>query len=378
MAAEIHVIGAGIGGVAAAVALAQRGMRVRVLEQAGALTEIGAGLQISANGMAVLRALGVIGAEPTEAVQSAGTEIRDHAQGRLVTRMPPPAAGPTWYFHRADLLALLVERAEALNVPIELGSEVAGYAVNRQGCQLTMGDGSRRQIGLVVAADGGQSRARQVLQEPARASFSRQVAWRALVPGTGQAGPARAVLSMAPGQHVVTYPLRGGKLVNIVAVEERDDWTEEGWRLEGNPDEMRARFAGFGGPVAALLAQVQSAHLWALYLHPVAARWYRGQLALLGDAAHPTLPFMAQGACLALEDAWVLATCLAADGPPGLARYQAQRRPRAQRVVAAAAANAHRFHLRGPQRWGAQALLRLAGPRLASRYEWIYGHDVTS
>lgn len=377
MDAEIQVVGAGIGGVAAAVALAQRGARVTVLEQAPALGEVGAGLQISANGMIVLRALGVVGDTPGSAVQSAGTEIRDFAQGRLVMQMPPPAAGPTWFFHRADLLALLVERASALGVGFQLQTRVDAYRPDAGGCVLTLADGTTRRVGLVVAADGGKSPARQVVNGAARPVFSRQVAWRAVVPWGGDPGPAPAVLSMGPGQHVVTYPLRGGTMMNIVAVEERDDWNEEGWQLRGDPEEMRARFAGFGGITRDILSQVGAAHLWALFLHPVAMRWHRGSLALLGDAAHPTLPFMAQGACLALEDAWVLADCLDKGGLAGLNRYQDQRLPRARRVVAAAAGNARKFHLKGPVRWAAQAALTLAGSRLAPRYDWIYGHDVT-
>ncbi len=376
MQSEIVVVGAGIGGVAVATALAQSGRDVTVLEQAAALEEVGAGLQISANGMAVLRALGVADAVRAGAVRSEGTEIRDAARGRLVTRVPPPAAGPTWYLHRADLLDRLVERARSVGVVFDLGARVDDYAPEDTGCAVTLAGGETRRAGLVIAADGGQSRARQRVEEPSRPVFSRQVAWRALIPWTGAVPSAAAVLTMAPGRHVVSYPLRGGALMNLVAVEERADWTREGWRHEGDPAALRAAFAGFGGAVGDMLNAVDRAHLWALYLHPVATRWHRGGLVLLGDAAHPTLPFMAQGACLALEDAWVLARCLT--GGDGLDAYRAARAARAQRVVAVAAGNARRFHLGGPARWAAQAALRLGGSRIAPRYDWIYGHDVTA
>ncbi|MBK0326798.1 FAD-dependent monooxygenase [Rhodobacteraceae bacterium F11138] len=377
MDADIQVIGAGIGGVAAAIALAQRGARVRILEQAEAVTEVGAGLQISANGMVVLRALGVVDPEPAGATRSQGTEIRDFASGRLVMHMPAPQAGPTWYFHRADLLGLLLERARALGVEIELGQAVAGYGADGAGCVLTMADGTQRRQAVVVAADGGRSVARAWVDGAGQAQFSHQVAWRALVPG--QPGAlSRAVLTMGPGQHVVTYPLRGGALTNIVAVEERGDWTAEGWRQQGDPAELRTRFGAFGGAVGDVLRRVETAHIWALYLRPVARSWSRDGVVLLGDAAHPTLPFMAQGACLALEDAWVLADRLAAQGMGGLQSYEAIRRPRAAAVVNAAAGNARKFHLRGAARWAAQTALRLGGARLAPRYDWIYGHDVTA
>jgi salicylate hydroxylase len=376
--ADIHVIGAGIGGVAAAIGLARVGARVRVLEQAGQLTEVGAGLQISANGMAVLRALGVVTNDPLDAVRSTGTEIRDHVSGRLVVRMPPPAAGPTWYFHRADLLAALVARARELGVAFDLNARVEAVRVDETGCALTMPQGSVRKVGLVIAADGGQSMSRQVVNGVSRPEFSGQVAWRATVPWDCDGGVGAGRLTMARNKHVVTYPLRAGRLMNVVAVEERRDWTREGWRLQGDPEEFRNRFGDFGGSVGQILSRVETVFQWALYLHPVASRWHRGSLALLGDAAHPTLPFMAQGACLALEDAWVLADCLQSHGLAGLRLYQDRRAPRARRVVAEAAGNARKFHLAAPARWVAQAVLAAAGPRLARRYDWIYDHDVTA
>lgn len=378
MDAEVHVIGAGIGGVAAAIALTRAGARVCVLEQAGQLTEVGAGLQISQNGMAVLRALDVVEKDPAMGVRSTGTEIRDCTNGRLVTTFPPPKAGPTWYFHRADLLAALVDKARALGVTFDLGTRVDEVQVNEAGCAMTLSDGTVRKAGIVIAADGGQSRSRQVVNGTSRPEFSGQVAWRATVPWGRDCRQGAARLTMGANRHVVTYPLRDADLMNIVAVEERSDWTREGWRLQGDPDELREAFRGFGGTVGQILNRVETVHQWALYLHPVASRWHRGSLALLGDAAHPTLPFMAQGACLALEDAWVLAECLRTHGLAGFSHYQNQRAPRVRRVVAEAAGNARKFHLRGPARWIAQAALGIAGPRLAPRYDWIYGFDVTS
>ena len=179
---------------------------------------------------------------------------------------------------------------------------------------------------------------------------------------------------------MVTYPLRDQKLMNVVAIEERSDWQEEGWRLQGDPQDLRARFADFGGPVRDILTEVQETHLWALFLRPVAQSWQNGRLALLGDAAHPTLPFMAQGACLALEDAWILVRSFEEQSgvKQALAAYEARRRPRAQRVVAAAGANARNFHLRGPMRLAAQAALMVAGSRLTQKYEWIYSYDATA
>jgi salicylate hydroxylase len=370
---NVAVIGAGIGGVAAAIAFAQRGATVTVFEQAASLSEVGAGLQISANGMCVLRALGAVQDTPDGAVQSSGTELRDYRRPNRISFVPPPQAGPTWYFHRADLLDLLVTRAADAGVTFQLGQAITDVdlqtgRVGEMGC-----------FDLVVGANGGQSNLRAALNGNAAPQFSKQVAWRAVLPFSPQDAPSHAVLTMGPGRHVVSYALRGGSLMNIVAVEERADWTEEGWRLSGDPDDLRARFADFTGATADLLAGVQETHLWALYLHPVAQVWHKGRLALLGDAAHPTLPFMAQGACLALEDAWVLASCVSgsASVDVGLARYQAVRQPRATRVVAAASGNARTFHYAPPVSWLAQTAMAVMGPRLSARFAWIYDHDVT-
>lgn len=370
---RVVVAGAGIGGLAAALALGRRGCDVRVFEQADQVAEIGAGLQISANGQAVLQALGV----PTGAgLASQGTELRDYRGGRLVANLPPPRAGRTLYFHRADLIGLLKSAAQHAGAAIVPGARVRSCETDG----VTLSDGTRHLADFVVAADGGRSTLRAGLNRAGQAVFSHQVAWRATIPWDRSDGPGHAVLTMAPGKHVVTYPLRAHELMNIVAVEERSDWTEESWRRNGDRQDFLTRFAEFAGPAKIILERVETVHLWALFLRPVAETWQNGTMALLGDAAHPTLPFMAQGACLALEDAWVLAASLAGADTiaAGLAAYETARKDRARRVVAAASGNARNFHLGGPTRLIAQLGLGVLGPLLARRFDWIYDHDVTA
>jgi salicylate hydroxylase len=189
---------------------------------------------------------------------------------------------------------------------------------------------------------------------------------------------------MGAGRHLVSYPIRGARLRNIIAVEERTDWADEGWHHEDDPAHLRAAFADFGGPVPDWLAQVKQVHLWGLFRHSVAENWFRGHAALLGDAAHPTLPFMAQGANMALEDAWVLARCLGGADTiaHGLAAYQQARRNRVLRVIDAANRNARNYHLRAPLAGVAHVALRVASkiaPNGALRqFAWIYDHDVTA
>ena len=192
---------------------------------------------------------------------------------------------------------------------------------------------------------------------------------------------------MGPGRHLVSYPLRGGTLRNIVAVEERRRWTEEGWSLRDDTMELRLAFEGFSPRVRGWLDQIEDVWLWGLFRHPVAARWWAalpaGAVALLGDAAHPTLPFLAQGANMALEDAAVLANRLArhADPAHALADYQQARAARVARIIAAANANARAYHLSGLQKTIGHGVMRLGGrvaPGLAlSRFDWIYTYDAT-
>lgn len=385
---KIVVIGAGIGGLAAAICLRRRGADVTVLEQSQSITEVGAGLQISPNGVAVLRALGLEDVLARDAVRARAVVLRDYARAGEVLRLDLARLAPeqAYYFvHRIDLVDLLADAARAAGVVIRLLQRVERVEpVNGAGTILYMANDARINADLVVGADGLHSRARVALNGDDAPFFTGQVAWRAVVPNDLGLKPEAQVF-MGPGRHLVTYPLRGGKLVNLVAVQERRNWAAEGWNHFDSPDNLRAAFSGFAGQARALLDQVDEVRLWGLFRHPVAANWFGPGLAILGDAAHPTLPFMAQGANMALEDAWVLADCLArfGAGQAGLAAYQGARRDRAVRVIGAANGNAWKYHLRvGPVRGLAHLGLRLGGAlmpgRMLHQFDWIYGHDVTA
>ncbi|APE43604.1 monooxygenase [Sulfitobacter alexandrii] len=377
------VIGAGIGGLATAAALARRGVAVTLLERAERLGEVGAGLQVSPNGMAVLRALG-LEAELTrkEAVPGRAVVLQTQ-RGREVARLDLERLRPTQryvFLHRADLVDMLAGIARRANVSFEFATPVASV---RPGPvpQVQLQGGGTRQAEVVIAADGIHSVARPVLNGADGAAFTGQVAWRALVENT-VGHPAEARVGMGPGRHVVSYPVRGGRLVNLVAVEERESWAAEGWNRPDDPAHLRAAFAGFSGPAADLIGAVRDVTLWGLHRHPVAQVWQRDGVALLGDAAHPTLPFLAQGANMALEDAWVLAGLLAERGQAGLAAYQSARHARVERVIRAASRNAWRYHLRpGPIRLAAHAGLsavsRVAPGLMVGAFDWLYGYDVT-
>lgn len=378
----VLVVGGGIGGLAAACALRQRGADVTVLERAAAITEVGAGIQISPNGLRVLEALGLGDAFGRGAMTGQAVSLRDFRQGSEVLRLDLtrlPAGQSYGFVHRADMIELLEQAARQAGVRITLGAEVAGAADG----QLRMADGSTEGADLIVGADGLHSVLRPLLNGVSAPFFTGQVAWRAVVPNiTGH--PPEARVHMGPGRHVVSYPLRSGRMLNLVAVEERRDWASEGWQHSDDPANLRRAFAGFGGELAQQLAQVETPGLWGLFRHPVARVWQDGQVALLGDAAHPTLPFLAQGANMALEDAWALAACLDADADQGraLARYQALRRRRVEKVIAAANGNARKYHLRNPlvrglAHMGLRFLGGVAPGAMLRQFDWLYGYDVT-
>lgn len=379
---DVIIIGGGIAGLAVARAMERRGAHLRLLEQAGAFREVGAGVQISPNGTRVLQALGMEAALHSHAERSTAVTLRNGATGAQVLRMELPATGPGFHMlHRADLVALL--QAVLPGDSIRLGTKVRSVTVDGPRPTVTLDSGEVLRADLIVGADGLHSIVRpEVLGKPTTPFFTGQVAWRTLIPCAGDAPEAQVF--MGPGRHLVSYPIRGARLRNIIAVEERTDWAAEGWHHEDDPAHLRAAFAGFGGPVPGWLAHVKQVHLWGLFRHPVAENWYRGHAVILGDAAHPTLPFMAQGANMALEDAWVLARCLgAADTiPKGLAAYQAARQNRVLRVVDAANRNARNYHLRPPMAGLAHLVLRAASkitPNAALRqFGWIYDHDVTA
>jgi len=362
----VAVIGGGIAGLTAALALARRGAKVTVHERAPELREVGAGIQVSPNAGRVLDALGLSDSFAAIAPRAERVVLRD-SRSRPVTMLDLCKLRPAVMFrfvHRARLLALLEGAAREAGVTIRLGDPR---------------EETPPDCTLAVFADGLRSLGRTALNGPEAPFFTRQTAWRALIPESDDAAPEAQVF-MGPRRHLVSYPLGGG-LRNVVAVLESDHWTAEGWSQAGDPDAMRRAFAGFGGPVSAWLARVEACGYWGLFRHQVARTWTDGRRVLIGDAAHPTLPFLAQGACMAIEDAWRLAHHLDrdTDQPRALAAFAAERIPRVTRIVDAATANARNYHLRGPSRVIAHGALRIAGrlvPAAAfNRFAWVYDYD---
>lgn len=378
---SVTVLGGGVAGLAVARALALRGAAVSVLEQAEAIREVGAGLQISPNGARVIEALGLgpalaAAGQPAEAV-----ELCDGETGARVLHMP---LGEGYRFvHRADLIALLADGARAAGVEIRLLQKVTEVTLGAHPPRLATAQGLEIETPVLIGADGLHSRVRQALNGTVAPFFTHQVAWRATLPAEPGTPPVAKVY-MGRGRHLVTYPLRGGRLRNVVAVEERRKWAEESWSLTDDPLALRIAFADFAPEVRGWLDAIDTPNLWGLFRHPVAPRWHGEGAAILGDAAHPTLPFLAQGANMALEDAFVLARTLDEhdDAAVALAAYQAAREDRVRRIVAAANANARAYHLAGPMRTLAHLGLRMMGAlapgAMLKRFDWLYGFDATA
>ena len=374
---DVAIIGGGIGGLTAALAFARRGAKVTVYEQASALTEVGAGLQITPNGARALNKLGIGPALDAVGITAQAVTPMDAIAGQQIARFDLSQQDPPYrFYHRAALLDLLARGCATTDVTIKLNARIG--AIRPDGG--FDADGVRQDPDLTIGADGLHSVVRDVLNKPTQPFFTGQTAWRAIIKSPQSSPVAR--IWMAPGRHVVTYPLSGGRL-NIVAVQERSDWAAEGWHHSDTPQNLQRAFSDCSPQLQDILQQVEDVRLWGLFRHPVATRWQRGNMAILGDAAHPTLPFLAQGANLAIEDAYVLARLCDENARvhDGVRDYQAARRPRVVRAIAAANANAKNYHLSGIKRTIAHTGLRVMGAvapnAFLRRLAWLYDHDVT-
>lgn len=381
------VAGAGIGGLVAALCLQQRGWQVQLHERAQRLEETGAGLQLSPNACKVLRALGVLPQVQLHACKPQRLEMRLGRSGAtvfsagLAEQTQARWGAPYLHIHRADLVGVLAETLQQ-RAPgaLCMESAVSGYRLNGELLEVEIG-GRDQAADLLIAADGVHSGIRQQMLGLCPAQFTGNVAWRVTVP-TAELGaaapPANACIWVGRGRHAVTYRLRRGELVNLVSVVEQRQWSDESWTAQGSREQALQDFSGWHRSVRRVLELAPAHYKWALLAREALPRWTDGPAALLGDAAHPMLPFLAQGAAMAIEDAWVLAESLdsANSVAAGLDRYVRLRRPRCGRVQGEAAANARRFHL--PEL--AYAPLRLYSALRPDwpldRQDWLFGHDV--
>jgi salicylate hydroxylase len=385
---KIAVVGGGLGGLSAALSLLAEGFDVDVFEQASQISEIGAGIQVSPNASRVLYGLGL--ADPLAAIGTlpVAWNQRRWDDGRTLLRTPLgdtmlEAFGfPHYQVHRADLVSLLLDAMPPDRVHV--GRRVVGVAERDDRVEATFADGESVEADLLVGADGIHSTVREALHGPEHPHFTGCVAYRGLVPAERVRALELEVVSevwLGPGGHLVHYFVQGGRLVNVVAIVEQDTWLREAWTDRGNVDDVLAAYRGWNPQVRRMLEALDETFVWALFDRPPLDHWSRGRMTLLGDACHPMLPFMAQGAAQAIEDGATLTACLVdgepADVPGTLQRYESLRRPRTARLQELSAANKIRFHLPdGPEQQRRDDEMAAGGTDWSvEAVAWLYGHD---
>jgi len=391
---RVLIAGGGLGGLTAALALLKMGCDVEVYEQAAELREVGAGVQFGANGTHVFYALGIGDELKALSCEAQGKEIRIWNTGETwklfdLGQLSIERYGyPYFTAYRPDVLSVLAEavRREKPDA-IHLGARCVGFDQDSTAVRLKLENGNTAAGDVLVGADGVHSRIRQGLFGPDQPQFTGIIVWRGIVPMENL--PQHMVRMVGcnwvgPGGHVVHYPLRAGKVMNFVAAQERADWQVESWTARGTNEELRADFKGWHDDIHALVRNIPEPYKWALMVRPPMDRWSLGRVSLLGDACHSMVPFLAQGANMAIEDGYILARAMTegdGDIASRLLRYENARRDRTRRAVDGSNSNINRFHNRAladPVKGREFVDREWAGQPIADRYEWIFRYDVTT
>jgi len=385
---KIIVVGAGIGGLAAALTLTRSGSEVQVFEQASELREVGAGVQISPNAARILNRLGL--EEPLRrfGVRPRAIVIHRWDDGRVLARQPLAEAcetnfgAPYYNFHRAELLDVL--SAAVPDGVLHLDHRCVGLTQHPDRVEVKFHNGETADADVVIGADGIHSTVREAIVGPETPRFSGHVAYRGLVPAERVAHLGLEVTASVwwgPDHHFVNYFVgAGARYHNWVAITP-GEWRVESWTAKGEVADALKEFEGWHPEIRAIIGSVDATNRWALYDRDPLPRWTVGRVTLMGDAAHPMLPYMAQGAVQSIEDAAVLAKCLeladARDVGAALQRYEQTRKPRASRCQEGSRRNAVMYHLPdGDDQRKRDAGLASAVDAPLPQNAWLYGHDV--
>ncbi len=381
----VLIAGAGIAGLSLSLALARHGMASTILERRQTLSEAGAGIQLGPNAVHVLRRLGVLEHLAPLAGRPQAIAVRDGASARGLGRLPLGAemearfGAPYIVAHRADLqTALLAAVRAARLIRLVTGVEVADWQEHDDGVVLDNPDGRFEGIAL-VGADGLWSSLRRRLFPGHPLTYSGKMAARTVIPMTAAAGMFQALETgvwLGRDAHVVHYPVRGHREIAVVAILD-ETVPREGWSGEIEKHAVLDRLSRFSPQLLELLGQGEDWRVWSLYDPPPLPAWSKGRIALIGDAAHPILPFLAQGGAMAIEDAETLAGFMARSRDDPAAAFTAceqARRARVIRVQTAARGNGRVYHFTGPMAMARNMVLRtVPGERLMRRYDWLYG-----
>ena len=382
----IVIAGAGIGGLTLAIALARQGLPSRVLERRSELAEAGAGIQIGPNAVGVLSRAGVAERLEPSVGKPECLRVHDGGSGQCLAELPlgdwiaKRHQAPYWVAHRADLHAALLATATALPlIEITTACEVVAFAPKAGGVEVRTADGSRYHGALLVGADGIWSGIRKQLRPDFRLTYSGKTASRAVVDRADAPAPFRKMATgvwLSPAGHVVHYPVRGGHEIALVVIL-KEGWPGEGWGLPVDQRQLIGRLGAFSDRLTAFLSSADDWRRWPLYDPEPLPRWSQGIVTLLGDAAHPVLPFLAQGGALAIEDAETLAAAIRmwrSEPAVAIDRYERARRPRAIRMQAASRCNGLIYHLPKPASLARDLTLRaMPGQSLMALYDWVYG-----
>ncbi len=392
MADKVLIAGAGIGGLVTALRCQQLGFAVEIFEQASGPEKLGAGIQLSPNATRILRALNLETALAPFINQPHSALFLNYQSGAELLNLPlgdeilNRYGAPYWHIHRADLIACLSVAIGKKAIPIHYDTKLIDFVSNRDKVIVIDEENKKHTGQFLVIADGIHSILRDKITPPTPPRFTGQMAWRGTLPSA--ALPRSTTHSvknfLGPDKHFVTYPIRQGEMINFVAVTQTSDWTDDSWRQEGDIAQLRQDFADWNTEIQDILQQAKSCQLWGLFERPLARRWYDGRAALVGDAGHAMLPFLAQGAAMAIEDGYVLGGQLArySGHAKALSDYQTMRYNRVKRVQQRASRNTGLYHAKGSiARLNQRLTLSLVGKLHSAGldpFAWLFGYDPVS
>ena len=384
---KILIVGAGIGGLVSALCLNKKGYVVEIYEQSEVLSELGAGVQLSPNATRVLDYLELTDDLKPHIFEPRSFQFLNYKTEKIISKrelglkIQDDFGFPNFDVHRADLQKVLLNKVEEEGIKINTNMKVIDVGNEENKAYIKINE-EKIKADIVIGADGIHSVVREKLFEKKESSFTGNVAWRMLIPVDSL--PRDLILPdttvwLGPKKHFVSYHVSGGKNLNCVCLVEQDGWTNESWSERGNIEDLREVYNGWNQTIETLLkiANPNTLYRWALHDRPPMKQWSKGRITLLGDAAHPMLPFLAQGAAMAIEDGAVLADCISSykDNEKSLKNFEQIRKPRTSFVQLAARRNAKILHLSGLAAFFRNIVMGYAGNKIFNK---LYSYDALS
>ena len=380
---QIVVVGAGIAGLTTALCLNHFGINACVYERSNEVTTAGAGIQLSPNANRVFSHIGLFDEISALSRRCKGVRVFDYksnSQLALFDYMKFKRDAAFLFCHRSDLVSILYAACKKLKIPVHFDKKLEKI----KNGQVIFSDGNVYSADIIVGADGLHSNVRKALFDEETPIFTRQIAWRSIVPNSINQDDFSHV-TLAPKRHLVSYPIADGSQLNLVLIKEQNEWQPDGWKHPEDPKVVKESFKDFSGEASKIIASIESVYKWGLFKYPMKKKWYNGRVILVGDAAHPTLPFLAQGAAMAIEDSFVIASKISKFPKLSFAfnEFQRERLPRVQRIISASEKNARTFHLsnvisRLVLHFFLRLLTKFLPHLLVKRFDWIYDHNVTN